>query len=159
MSFEKLAFLVPCEFAGNIEPFRDTRTRPDNFSQTHVRLPCCSVTKIEFFLGGCIAHERIALATAREIGPFQVLPAVRVVAVLENCRSYPILGASIPCNGIAVDVVLQRLDAGAGVFAGAVVQHGEYDWGSHVFMVARLANRTGKKGIHMTCPPPVWSCA
>lgn len=51
--------------------------------------------------------------------------------------------------GIVVDVVLQRLDMGAGVFAGTVVQHGEYGWGSHTSMVARPANRASKKwGAH-----------
>lgn len=47
--------------------------------------------------------------------------------------------------GIVVDVVLQRLDMGTGVFAGSVARHGEYGWGSHASMVARPANRASKK--------------
>lgn len=45
------------------------------------------------------------LATVREIHLFQDLSAFRVVAVPENCRSYPILGGSMPCDGIDVEVV------------------------------------------------------
>ena len=36
---------------------------------------------------------------------FKAFAACGVVAVPENCRSYPILGGSIPCNGIDVEVV------------------------------------------------------
>lgn len=45
------------------------------------------------------------LATVRETQLFQDLSAFRVVAVLENCHSYPIHGVSMPCNGIDVEVV------------------------------------------------------
>ena len=36
---------------------------------------------------------------------FKAFAACRVVAVPENCRSYPILGGSIPRNGAYVEVV------------------------------------------------------
>lgn len=83
------------------------------------------------------------------------LAVVRREAVFQHEVAEPAVGIgnAIPdveavvhhAVGVVVDVVLQRLDMGAGVFAGAVIQHGEYGRGSHAFMVARPANRTSKK--------------
>ena len=36
---------------------------------------------------------------------FKAFAACGIVAVPENCRSYPILGGSISCNGADVEVV------------------------------------------------------
>ena len=40
-----------------------------------------------------------------KVDNFKAFAACRVVAALENCRSYPILGGSMLCNGIDVEVV------------------------------------------------------
>ena len=45
------------------------------------------------------------LSRRGKAGFFWAFAACGVVAVPENCRSYPILGGSMPCNGIDVEVV------------------------------------------------------
>lgn len=88
-------------------------------------------------------YQPFRLVVVRGEAVFQHEVAEAAVGVGDDIRD--IEAVVYHAVGVVVDEVLQRLDMGAGVFAGSVVQHGEYGSGSHALTVARPANRARKK--------------